>query len=68
MNMHRFLDGRTIGFMVRATSFLWAAAAAASVLGLLPGVAGLSCLIGPVAPANAAVPVMPLVTAHHHFE
>ena len=66
MNMHRFLDRRTIGFMARATSFL--RAAAASVLGLLPGVAGLSCLIGAVAPANAAAPVMPLVTAHHHFE
>ena len=66
MNMHRHLDGRTIGFMAPATSFL--RAAAAFVLGLLPGVAGLSCLIGQVAPAGAATPVVPLVTAHHHWD
>ena len=35
---------------------------------MLPGVVGLSCLIGPVAPANAAAPVVPLVTAHHHWD
>ena len=64
--MHRHLDGRTFGFMAPATSFL--RAAAASVLGLPPGVVGLSCLIGPVAPANAAAPVVPLVTAHHHWD
>ena len=52
--------------MAPATSFL--RAAAASVLGLLPGVVGLSCLIGPVAPANAAAPVVPLVTVHHHWD
>ena len=66
MNMHRHLDGRTSGFMAPATSLL--RAAAASVLGLLPGVIGLSCLIGQVAPAGAATPVVPLVTAHHHWD
>ena len=64
MNMHRHPDGRTSGFMAPAISLL--RAATASVLGLLPGMVGLSCLIGPVAPANAAAPVVPLVTAHHH--
>ena len=66
MNRHRHSDGRTSGFIAPATSLL--RAAAASVLGLLPGVVGFSCLIGPVAPANAATPVVPLVTAHHHLD
>ena len=66
MNMHRHLDGRTSGFIAPATSLLQAAAAC--VLGLLPGVVGWSCLIGHVAPAGAAAPVVPLVTAHDHWD
>ena len=66
MNMHRHLDERTSGFMARTTSLL--RAAAPSVLGMLPGAVGLSCLIGPVAPVGAAAPVVPLVTAHHHWD
>ena len=66
MNMHRRLAGRTAGFLLAATPLL--RAAEASVRALLPGVAALSCLLGAVVPANAATPVVPLVTAHHHWE
>ena len=66
MNMHRHRGRRTPGLSAPAATLL--RAAAVSVLGMLPGVVGLSCLIGPVAPANAAAPVVPLVTAHHHWD
>ena len=66
MNTHRHLDGRTPGFEAPATTLLMAAVA--SLRGLLPGVAGLLCLIGSVAPANATAPIVPLVTAHHHWD
>ena len=66
MNMHRHLVGRTDGLLVAARSLL--RSAAASVRALSPGVVGLSCLLGAVVPANAATPVVPLVTAHHHWE
>ena len=64
--MPRHRGRRTPGLSAPAATLL--RAAAVSVLGMLPGVVGLSCLIGPVAPANAAAPVVPLVIAHHHWD
>ena len=64
--MHRHLEERTSGLMVRTASLL--RAAAVSFLGMLPGAVGLSCLIGAVAPAGAGATVVPLVTAHHHWD
>ena len=66
MNVHRHLVGRTAGLLVAAKSLL--RPAAASVRALSPGVVGLLCLLGAVVPANAVTPVVPLVTAHHHWE
>ena len=66
MNMHRSLVGRTAGLPVAGTSLL--RTVAASVRALLSGVVGLSCLLGAVVPGNAATSVVPLVTAHHHWE
>ena len=66
MNMYRHRGRRTPGLSTLVATLL--SAAAASVRRLIPGVVGLSCLAGPIAPANAAAPVVPLVTAHHHWD
>ena len=66
MNMHRHRGRRTPGLSTLVATLL--SAAAASVRRLIPGVVGLSCLAGLIAPANAAAPVVPLVTAHHHWD
>lgn len=66
MNMRRHLDGRLSGFPARVASLL--RAAAASVRGRLPGAVGLLCLVGAVAPATPAAAVVPLVTAHQHWD
>lgn len=66
MNMHRHLAGRNAGFPTLAATLCQAAATC--VRELLPGVVGLSCLIGPVVPTSAAVPLVPLVTAHQHWD
>ena len=66
MNMHRHRGRRTPGLSTLVATLL--SAAAASVRRLIPGVVGLSCLPGLIAPANAAAPVVPLVTAHHHWD
>ena len=39
-----------------------------TVCNLLAGAAGLLCLAGPAAPANAAAPVVPLVSVHQHWD
>ena len=41
---------------------------AASVRGPFAGAAALLCLVSPISPANAAAPVVPLVSAHHHWD
>ena len=64
--MHRPRGRRTPGLSTLVATLL--SAAAASVRRLIPGVVGLSCLAGLIAPANAAAPVVPLVTAHHHWD
>ena len=66
MNMHRHRGRRIPGLSTLVATLL--SAAAASVRRLIPGMVGLSCLAGLIAPANAAAPVVPLVTAHHHWE
>ena len=66
MNMHRHRGRRTPGLSTLVATLL--SAAAASVRRLIPGVIGLSCLAGLIAPASAAAPVVPLVTAHHHWD
>ena len=66
MNVHRHLAGRARGFMAPATTRPMGAAS--PVLRLLSGVVGLLCLVGSVAPVNAVVPVVPLVTAHYHWD
>ena len=63
MNMHRHFDGRTAGFLTPAATLCQAAATC--VRGLFSVVVALSCLIGPVAPASA---VVPLVTFHQHWD
>ena len=66
MNMHRHRGRRIPGLSSLVATLL--SAAAASVRRLIPGVVGLSCLAGLIAPVNAAAPVAPLVTAHHHWD
>ena len=66
MNMYRRLVARTDGFLESVKPLLRTVAVA--VRAPLPGVVGLSCLLGAVVPASAATPVVPLVTAHHHWE
>ena len=66
MNMYRHRGRRTPGLSTLVATLL--SAAAASVRRLIPGVVGLSCLAGLIAPANAAAPAVPLVTAHHHWD
>lgn len=66
MKNHRHLAGRAPAFMTAAMTLLMAAVT--SVRRRLPGVAGFMCLVGSIAPANAATPVVPLITVHHHWE
>ena len=66
MNMHRHRGRRIPGLSTLVATLL--SAAAASVRRLIPGVVGLSCLAGLIAPASAAAPVVPLATAHHHWD
>ena len=66
MNIHRHRGRRTPGLSTLVATLL--SAAAASVRRLIPGVVGLSCLAGLIAPASAAAPVVPLVTAHHYWD
>ena len=64
--MHRRLNGRTHDSPSPAPTLL--RAVAAGVRRLLPGVIGSLCLTGSVVQAVAAAPVVPLVTAHHHWD
>ena len=66
MNTHRHLTGTAAGFTRPAASLFWTAAA--RVRTLLPAAVGLLWMTGPVVPAGAAAPVVPLVTAHHYWD
>ena len=66
MNTLRHRGRRIPGLSAPVVTLL--SAVAASFRGLIPGVVVLSCLVGLIAPANAAAPVVPLVTAHHHWD
>ena len=66
MKTHRHLAGRAPAFMTAAMTLLMAAVT--PVRRRLPGVVGFMCLVGSIAPANAATPVVPLVTVDHHWE
>lgn len=66
MNMHRHLAGRAAGFTRPAASLF--RAAAACVRRLLTAAVGLLWMTGPVVPAGAATPVVPLVTAHQYWD
>ena len=66
MDVHRSVDRRTQGLLAQAARLL--RAFAMSVRPLFAGAVGLSCLLGPIAPANAAAPVVPLVSTHYHWD
>ena len=66
MNLHRHLAGRGAGLKTPAASLL--RAAATRVRELLPVVVALLCMTGPVVPAGATAPVVPLVTVHNHWD
>ena len=65
MNMHRH-QGIRIPALSAPVAIL-ISAVTPLFRGLIPGVARLSCLVGLIGSANAAVAVVPLVTAHHHW-
>ena len=66
MKLHRPLAGRARGLAAPLATLLPTVAHMAR--GLFTIVVVMSGLAGAVGPANAATPVVPLVTAHHHWE
>ena len=66
MSRNRQPAGRTPGFTAPTTAHPMVAAS--PLRRLLSGAVGLVCLIGSLAPVNAAAPVVPLVTTHHHWD